>query len=73
MCSKPVLPHRTLPRLFNFTLHCSSSISCMNEYLAIDSGGYVCMKQFLRINCSMAGCSSSQDAVRRNRCAAGKV
>ena len=22
-----------------FTLHCSSSLSCMNEYLAIDSGG----------------------------------
>ena len=24
-----------------FTLHCSSSLSCINEYLAIDSGGYV--------------------------------
>ena len=24
-----------------FTLHCSSSLSYINEYLAIDSGGYV--------------------------------
>ena len=24
-----------------FTLHCSSSLSCINEYLPIDSGGYV--------------------------------
>ena len=24
-----------------FTLHCSSSLSCINEYLAIDSGGYL--------------------------------
>ena len=24
-----------------FTLHCSSLLSCINEYLAIDSGGYV--------------------------------
>ena len=36
-----------------FTLHYPSSHSCMNEYLAIDSGGYV---QPMRINCSMAGC-----------------
>ena len=24
-----------------FALHCSSSLSCINEYLAIDSGGYM--------------------------------
>ena len=24
-----------------FTLHCSSSLRCINEYLDIDSGGYV--------------------------------
>ena len=24
-----------------FILHCSSSLSCINEYLAIDTGGYV--------------------------------
>ena len=37
-----------------FTLHCSSSLSCINEYLAIDSGaiGYV-YEQPLRINCSI--------------------
>ena len=34
-----------------FTLHCSSSLSCINQYLAIDSGGYV-YEQPSRINCS---------------------
>ena len=40
------------PRASFFTLHCSSSLSCINEYLAIDSGGYVC-EQPSRINCSI--------------------
>ena len=35
-----------------FTQSCSSSISCMNEYLAIDSGGYV-YEQPSHINCSI--------------------
>ena len=35
-----------------FTLHCASSLSCINEYLAIDSGGYV-YEQPSRINCSI--------------------
>ena len=35
-----------------FTLHCSSPFSCINEYLAIDSGGYV-YEQPSRINCSI--------------------
>ena len=35
-----------------FTLHFSSSLSCINEYLAIDSGGYV-YEQPSRINCSI--------------------
>ena len=26
-----------------FTIRCTSSVSCMNEYLAIDSGGYLYM------------------------------
>ena len=34
-----------------FTLHCSSSLSCIYEYLAIGSGGYV-YEQPWRINCS---------------------
>ena len=34
------------------TLHCSSSLSCINEYLAIDSGGYV-YEQPSCINCSI--------------------
>ena len=35
-----------------FILYCSSSLSCINEYLAIDSGGYV-YEQPSRINCSI--------------------
>ena len=29
-----------------FTLHCSSSLTCINEYLAIDSGEYVYEQPF---------------------------
>ena len=29
-----------------FTLHCSSSVSCINEYLTIDSGDYVYEQPF---------------------------
>ena len=35
-----------------FTLHCSSSLSCINEYVTIDSGGYV-YEQTSRINCNI--------------------
>ena len=35
-----------------FTLHFSSLLSCINEYLAIDNGGYV-YEQPSHINCSM--------------------
>ena len=35
--SNPVLPCQTVGTFF--TLHCSSSLSCVNEYLAIDIGG----------------------------------
>ena len=35
-----------------FTLHCSRLLSCINEYLAIDSGGYV-YEQPSRIKCSL--------------------
>ena len=35
-----------------FTLHCYSSLSCINKYLAIDSGGDV-YKQPSCINCSI--------------------
>ena len=35
-----------------FTLHCSSSLSCINEYLAVDSDGYV-YKQPFCVNCSI--------------------
>ena len=35
-----------------FTLRCSSSLSCINEYLAINNGGNV-YEQPSRINCSI--------------------
>ena len=35
-----------------FTLHCSSSLSCINEYLAIDSGGYA-YEQPSHIHCGV--------------------
>ena len=43
-CSNPVLPTQTLGIVF--TLHCSRSLTYMNEYLAIDSGGYLCTISF---------------------------
>ena len=48
-----------------FTLHCSSSLlSCLNEYLIIDSGGYV-YEQPSCINCSiwLDACERSRDGV----------
>ena len=44
-----------------FTLHCSSSLSCVNVYLAIDSGGYV-YEQPSHLNCSVL-----LDVSQRNR------
>ena len=38
-----------------FTLHCSSSVKFMNEYLAIDIGRYL-YENPSRINYSVAGC-----------------
>ena len=35
-----------------FTVHCSSSLSCINEYLTIDSGGYM-YEHPSHINCSI--------------------
>jgi len=35
-----------------FTLHCSSSLSCLNEYLAIDNGGFM-YEQSPSLNCSI--------------------
>ena len=48
--SNPDCGVKTLGKFF--TLHCSSSLSCINEYLVIDSGGYV-YEQPSRINCSI--------------------
>ena len=51
-----------------FTLHSSSSLSYINEYLAIDRGGYV-HGQPSRINCSiwLDATQRSRDGVRVNR------
>ena len=51
-----------------FTLQCSSSLSCLNEYLTIDSGGYV-YKQPSHINCSiwLDASQGSRDGVWVNR------
>ena len=49
--SNPALRYKNVGQVF-FTLHCSSSLSCINEYLTIDSGGYV-YEQPSRINCSI--------------------
>ena len=46
-CSKVLKPWESV-----FTVHCFSSLICTNEYLAIDSGGYV-YKQLSHINCSI--------------------
>ena len=50
------------------TLHCSSSLSCLNEYLTIDSGGYV-YEQPSRINCSiwLDASQRSRDGILVNR------
>ena len=51
-----------------FTLHCSSSLNCINEYLTIDSGGYM-YEQPSRINCSiwLDDSQRSRDGVWVNR------
>ena len=37
-----ILCYRVKPGAGFFTLYCSNSLSCTNEYLVIDSGGYLC-------------------------------
>ena len=51
-----------------FTLHCSNSLSCLNEYLPIDSGGYV-QEQPSHINCSiwLDASQRSRDGIWVNR------
>ena len=43
-----------------------SSLSCVNDYLAMDSGGYV-NDQFSSINCSMAECFQGVGVTRFSR------
>ena len=38
-----MLPCQTLGEYNVFSLHCFHSLSCVNEYLAIDSGGHLRM------------------------------
>ena len=51
-----------------FSLHCSSSLSSINEYLSIESGGYV-YEQPSRINCSLwlDASKKSRNGLRVNR------
>ena len=43
-----------------FILHCSSSVRCMNEYLAIDSGGYFCTKSLCILIAAWLGASQRE-------------
>ena len=43
-----------------FPLHCSSSLSCMKEYLPVDSGGYLYVVIAAKLNASQI----SSDCVR---------
>ena len=52
-------PYRTFVNVF--TLHCSSALRCMDSFLAIDSGGYVCT------NSLRALIAVSLDACERSR------
>ena len=42
------------------SLHCSSSLSCMHEYLVIDSGGYLCMNSLCALIGLLLFCSQQQ-------------
>ena len=47
---------------------CSSSLNCMNEYLAIDSGDYLCTSSFRELIAAWLNVSQrSRDGVRLNR------
>ena len=52
-----------------FTPQCSSSISCMNEYLAIDSGRYLCMNSLRALFATRLDVfQRSRDSVRLKVC-----
>ena len=58
------------PQVSSFTLHWSSSVSCMNKYLAIDSGGYVWISMFYPLIAVWMNASHrSHDGVVLNRSA----
>ena len=64
------------PWASSFTPHCPSSLSCMNEYLAIDNGGSLMYEQSSLTKCSVTGTEASQrsrDGVRVNRSAGGEL
>ena len=41
---------RTVIKFVHATVHRSSSLSCMNENIAIDSGGYLCANNLHALN-----------------------
>jgi len=53
-----------------FTLHCYSSLSCVSDYLAITSGGYLYMNSLCKIIAAWLDASRrSQDGVQLTRSA----
>ena len=46
----------------SFILHCSSSLSCTNEYLTIANGGYLCTNSLSA--CSVYGCFTEKSRWR---------
>ena len=61
MGSKPVLPCQTMGTFF--TLHCSGSLSCVNEYLAIDVGGYLCRNSLCAVAVWLDSSQRSREGV----------
>ena len=49
----PALPCRILDK---FVLHCSRSLSSMNEYLVVDTGGCLYKKLSSRVNYNVTEC-----------------
>ena len=61
---------RCQPWTCSFTVHCSSLLNCMGEYLATCSGGCLCTNSLRTVTVVLLNVSQrSRDGVRLNRCA----
>ncbi len=57
-----------------FTLHCSSLLICVNEYLAIGSGEYLCTSGLRELIAAWLNASQrSRDGIQSNRSAREKI